>query len=238
MATEAMIELVNPESLMKVARTTLVLDELPARIETPEQSAFVVECVRRAEAGVAAIKKIFAAPKKDADKAHKSICAAERESIAPGETFARHGRALLADFARREREKAEAEERARIEADRKAEEERRLADAEALAQLAQETGDESYAELADQVIEAAPLVSPEPVVAKANLGAGASASTRSKLVVRSVRALCAQIANGTLPAEIVDVNGPELAKYVKGSGRVPAGVERVPVDTVVIGKGK
>lgn len=234
MVDEATIVIANPKALSKVALPQVPGDELPAAIDDVAGVEFVTDYVRRLEAGIARVKKLFEVPKRDAHQAHRSICAAESEIIGPAEALARRGRGLLGDYARRVSEAQERAEAERLAAERKADEDRRLADAEALVALAETSGDESYAEMAEAVLDSTPL--PEaPSAARVYMGAsGASVVKRTKLVVTSVTLIAAQVAKGDLPADIITVNVAALRDWIKRTGKLPAGVERKADDTVAI----
>jgi hypothetical protein len=229
--------LVNVANARQELQQYAINAALPARIDTPEQAEEVIAMIADVEARVRQIEARIAEPKKRAHGVWKDWIALENEMADPGRQFAQRGRALVNAFMAEARRKAqqEADERALREQQEK--EARALADAEALAKLAEDTGDASFAALADSVIDNVPTVTESAPVALPKLAGTRSTSTRRTLRVVNLRLLLAQIVAGKVPDSIVsglDMKG--LAKHVKETGALPAGVEWHDAESVTIGR--
>ncbi|MCB1008450.1 MAG: hypothetical protein KDB94_06105 [Acidobacteria bacterium] len=107
-----------------------------------------------------AVKKTFAEPKDMAHKLHKTIVAREKEALEPAEKIEGEVRAALKAHAEKLEEERRAAERAAAEeaAKRVAEQQARLAEAEALRAAGEE-------EVAEEVIEEASALFTDPMMA-------------------------------------------------------------------------
>ncbi len=163
------------------------------------------------------ITAFFSPLKSKAAAAHKAICDAEKQKLAPvAEAESAVKRALVSYESEQERKRRELEAKLREEA-RKAEQEARALEA---AQL-KEQGE---VELAERVLEA-PSVAPTVVLPKSTPRvAGVSFREVWSAEVTDLVALCRAIADGTQPASLVEPNTTALnglARSLKGAMAVP-----------------
>lgn len=172
----------------------------------------------------ARIADFFDPQVQEAHKRHKWLVAKKAEAETPlvtAETVIK--RKMVAFSTEQERLRREAEEKARQEA-LKAEEDRRLAEAAALEQLATATGDESYAAEAEALIQA-PVEAPAVKVASTMpVVAGISYTERWSAVVVDKKRLIAFVAANPDYLNLLDVNLPAanaLARGLKANMKIP-----------------
>lgn len=159
-----------------------------------------------------------------AHQAHKALVAEKAKAEAPlTEAEAVIKRKMVTYSTEQERIRREAEEQARAAA-LKAEEDRRLAEASALAALATATGDESYAAEAEAIIQA-PIEAPA-VTVKSTMPVAAGISYRETwaAVVTSKARLIEFVAANPDYLNLLDVNATAvnaLARALKGTMKIP-----------------
>lgn len=231
----------DPTSSLTTLRKELepytIVSALPDRITSQETAEAVIGMVADVEARIRQIEARIADPKKRAHAVWKDWIALENEMTKIGRDFAQRGRDLLNAYASEQRRLAEQEAQDRARKEREEAEARALADAQALEALAQETGDETFAQLADSVIENVPDVVDETPAAPVKLAGARATTTRQTLAVVNVRLLCAEIAAGRVPDSVIkDLHMKALTDHVKKTGRVPAGVEWRDDTKVQIGR--
>jgi hypothetical protein len=169
--------------------------------------------------------------KQKAFEAHKAICSAEAEMLAPIAEAERVLKTGIATYTAEQRRIEEERRRAaEAEARKRAEEEQLAAAIEAEQQGA--TVEEVAAVLAEPVV--VPKVAPVPVFQPAK---GVSTQRRWSAEVISIRDLCRAIADGKASQELVLPNMPALNKLaiaLKGTMAIP-GVRAVSTETAVAG---
>ena len=162
---------------------------------------------------------LFAAPKASANAAHKQICAAEKQLLAPIQDARRIVTRSIGLYEFEERRRAEDERRRKEKEARKREEERLLAEAQA----AEEAGD---AELAEQIIEEAAAAPPPPVKVEPQLARtpGVVSQTRWHAEVTDLPALIAYVAGNPTHQNALQANMPYLnglARNMRDNMRLP-----------------
>lgn len=170
------------------------------------------------------IAEVFDGHIQRAHQAHKALVAEKATAEAPlTEAEAIIKRKMVAYSTEQERIRREAEERARQEA-LKAEEDRRLAEASALAELATATGDESYAAEAEAIIQA-PIEAPAVTIKSTTpVVSGVSYSERWSAVVVDKKRLVAFVASNPDYLNLLDVNQTAinaLARGLKANMKIP-----------------
>ena len=197
---------------------------LPTSIENDAEAEALIELIADVEDRIRKIEARIAEPKKRARAVWKDWCDLENEAVGEARKFSTQGRDMLKDYQRRVALEAKriADERAARE--QKEAEERALADAAALAGLAAETGDESFAAMADSVIDNVPT-EVAPIAVEAPKLAGLKSSTTKKILkVDSLVVLLAQIVAGSVPVSVVKaIDMKALADHVKRTGKLPKG---------------
>lgn len=229
----------NANDTRVVLNKEATIPALPESVTSDEQAAGLTSQIQDVEARIDRWVDRLAGPKKKAHDAWKEWTKLESDICGPAKAFATRAREMLTDYMRRKRIEAETIAKAAEKAQRDADDARALADAEALQAMADETGDKSYAEMADAVLDAVPetvTVAPEKV---APITGMKSAGARKVVVVKNLRLLCAEIGLGKVPEDVIkDVDMKALTLYVKASGRLPAGVETDTADRIAIEKKK
>lgn len=197
---------------------------LPTSINTDAEAEQLIETIADVEDRIRKIEERISGPKKRARAVWQDWCNLENETVGEARKFATDAREMLKDYQRRVALEAKrlADERAQQE--QKEAEERALADAAALEALAQETGDQSFAAMADSVISNVPT-EVAPIAAEPKKLAGMKSSTPKKILkVKSLTLLLAQVVAGRVPATVIkDLDMRALAAHVKATGIVPAG---------------
>lgn len=219
------------------ADALVVIDDAPAKealtwpekanslvVVTNEVYAVAVDMLKGIKGLRQLIAETFDPHVQRAYQAHKALVAEKAKAEAPlTEAEVVIKRKMVAYSTEQERIRREAEEKARQEA-LKAEEDRRLAEASALAELAAATGDESYAAEAEALIQT-PIEAPAVTIKSTTpVVSGVSYSERWAAVVVDKKHLVAFVAANPDYLNLLDVNQTAinaLARGLKANMKIP-----------------